>query len=104
MKPASDCRDMDELRAVIDAHDRRLVALLVERAACIDRAVEIKGTVGLPARIDDRVAEVIANVRAESARQGLDPDLAAALWTTLVEWSIAREERALGGNGKGSDG
>jgi len=104
MKPASDCKDMGELRALIDLLDRRLVALLVERAACIDRAAEIKRAAGLPARIDDRVAEVIANVRAEAAGQGLDPDLAGALWTALVEWSIAREERALGDGGKASGG
>lgn len=103
MKSASECGNMAELRVLIDALDRRLVALLTERSACIDRASAIKHDAGLPARIDDRVAEVIANVRAEAARNGLDPDLAAALWTTLVEWSIAREERALGENTKEPD-
>jgi isochorismate pyruvate lyase len=95
MGPKS-CADMASLRALIDRIDRDLVALLAERAACIDRAAELKRGAKLPARIEARVGEVLDNVRAEAAAQGLDPDLAAALWRRLIEWSIAREERALG--------
>ena len=51
----------------------------------------------LPARIDARVDEVIANARAEAAAAGLDPALAEALWRRIVDWSIAREERSLAG-------
>jgi len=83
---------MREIRAGIDRLDRALVALLAERAAHIDRAAQIKATVGLPARIDSRVEEVVANVRREAAAQGLSPDLAEDLWRRLIDWSIAREE------------
>ena len=41
------------------------------------------------------VEEVIANVRAEAVAGGLHPALAEDLWRRLVDWSIAREERAL---------
>jgi isochorismate pyruvate lyase len=97
------CASMDELRAEIDRIDRDLVALLARRAGYVDRAVELKRAAGLPARIDARVDEVVANARAAAAAGGLDPDLAAALWDRIVEWSIAREERALerrGGRGR----
>lgn len=96
MRPASDCSNMTELRAEIDDLDRQLVALLVTRASYIDRAVELKSAVGLQARIDARVDEVLGNVRRRAEEQGLDPDLAEALWTRIIEWSIAREERVLG--------
>ncbi len=90
------CTTMAELRAAIDAIDRRLVALLAERAAHIDRATQLKPAEGLPARIDSRVDDVLAKVRAAARADGLDPDLVAALWTQLIDWSIAREERVLG--------
>lgn len=87
---------MSDLRAEIDRIDGALVGLLVRRAACIDRAVAVKIEAGLPARIETRIEEVVANVRAAAQAQGLDPDLAEALWRRLIEWSIAREERGLG--------
>lgn len=90
------CAPMAEIRAEIDRLDREIVALLARRAACIDRAVAVKRRERLPARIDARVDEVIANAREAAAGQGLDPDLAEAMWRHLVEWSIAREERRLG--------
>ncbi|KAB2885510.1 MAG: chorismate mutase [Albidovulum sp.] len=87
---------MAELRAEIDRIDARLVALLAERAAYIDRAAELKPALGLPARIDDRVEEVVGKVRARAIAEALDPDLAEALWRRLIDWSIAREEAKIG--------
>jgi isochorismate pyruvate lyase len=91
---------MAELRVEIDRLDADLVALLAERARYIDRATEIKAEVGLPARIDARVAEVISNAREAAAARGLDPDLVEALWTRIVEWSIAREAARLEPGGR----
>lgn len=88
--------EMAPVRAEIDRLDRELVALLVERAACIDRAIAVKGAAGLPARITPRVEEVVANVRAAAADGGLDVAFVEALWRQIIEWSIAREERVLG--------
>jgi isochorismate pyruvate lyase len=94
------CPDMPTLRAEIDRIDRSLVMLLAERARYIDRAAAIKPAAGLPARIDERVAEVIAKVRAESCQHGLDADLAENLWRHMIEWSIAREETLMQGKGQ----
>jgi isochorismate pyruvate lyase len=99
-EPAA-CATMDELRAEVDRLDRALVALLARRAACIDRAVELKRAAGLPARIEARVAEVLGNAGAAAVAAGLDRGLVAGLWERIVEWSIAREERSLG---QGADG
>ncbi len=92
----SQCSTMAELRAEIDRIDARLVALLAERAGYIDRAAELKPALGLPARIDDRVEEVVEKVRARAMAEALDPDLAEALWGRLIDWSIAREEAKIG--------
>ena len=88
------CRSMDELRIVIDDLDRRIIELLALRSDCIDRAVALKRAEELPARIDARVERVVANARRAADARGLDPDLAERLWREIIEWSIAREERA----------
>ena len=87
---------MAELRAEIDALDARIVKLLAQRAAYIDRAVPLKQAEGLPARIEDRVEEVVARVRHRAEAEGFDPALTEALWRLIIEWSIRREERTLG--------
>ena len=56
-------------------------------------ALAFMPALGLPARIDDRVEEVVEKVRARAMAEALDPDLAEALWRRLIDWSIAREER-----------
>lgn len=96
MKAPQDCENMAELRVEIDALDRQLVALLAQRATYIDRAAELKPAEGLPARIDERVEDVVAKVRITAQEAGFDPDLAEAIWRRMIEWSIAREERVLG--------
>lgn len=91
-----DCATMQELRAEIDRVDAALVRLLARRVACIDRATEIKREAGLPARIAPRVEEVVARARTAAAAEGIEPAAVEALWRAMVEWSIAREARALG--------
>jgi isochorismate pyruvate lyase len=87
---------MADIRAEIDRIDEALVRLFAERAGYIDRAAEVKAVVDLPARIEDRVEEVVRNVRRHADEQGLPPDLVEKLWRRLIDWSIAREENRLG--------
>ena len=96
MKNPRDCNTMAEVRAGIDRLDEALVRLFAERAAYIDRAAEIKAVADLPARIDERVEEVVRNVRTHAQTYGLPPDLVEKLWRRLIDWSIAREESRLG--------
>ena len=87
---------MEDLRAMIDALDAQIVGLMAQRAGYIDRAAEIKTDIGLPARIESRVEEVVRNVRVRAMAEGLDPALIETLWRILIDWSIAREEEVLG--------
>ena len=96
MKRPVECENMLDVRAEIDRLDMALVRLLVERAGYIDRAAQVKAGVGLPARIDNRVEQVVQNVRRLAQAEGLDPQLAEELWRRLIDWSIAREEMSLG--------
>ena len=95
-RTAADCTTMAEIRAEIDRVDAELVVLFAERVSYIDRAAVIKTGVGLPARIEDRVEDVISKVRAHAVANGLPPDKLEKLWRKLIDWSIEREEAVLG--------
>ena len=84
------CADMKEVRAAIDAIDRRLVALIAERLHYIDEAARIKSDRNT-VRDEARVADVLAKARAEALRLGCDPEVVAAAYKALVEASIAHE-------------
>ncbi|MHA6327169.1 chorismate mutase [Roseivivax sp. CAU 1753] len=96
MRAPKDIATMADLRVEIDTLDRELMTLLGHRARLIDRAAELKPGEGLPARTGDRVAQVIANARRNAQAHGVDPDLAATLWSALIEAAIAREEAVMG--------
>lgn len=91
-----DIRNMHDLRDAIDAVDGELVDLLTKRAALIDRAVVLKSQSNWPARIPDRVEQVVQNVRRKAEEAGIDPNITEKIWRELIEWSIAREEKTLG--------
>lgn len=86
---------MSQLRDLIDGIDADLVALLRRRQDCIDRAITLKARAGIPARVPERVDDVLAKVRARAVDGGLDAALSDALWRLMIEWAIAREERVL---------
>ena len=88
--PPADCTTMTDVRAGVDAVDRALVALLVERFGYMDAAARIKPDRGA-VRDEARKAQVIANARAAAVAGGIPADEIAALWDRLVEASIAYE-------------
>ena len=95
MKDPKDCMSMEELRVAIDEHDKVVLAALARRAEYIDRAVDLKRENGWPARIPGRVEEVAMNARRNAEALGYDPDFAETIWRQMIDWSIAREERAM---------
>jgi isochorismate pyruvate lyase len=95
LKSPQDITTMAELRGQIDTLDQELIKLLSIRQAHIDRAAQIKPAIGLPARIEDRVEEVVSHVIELSRTEGFDPEIAAQMWRFMVDGMIAREERAM---------
>lgn len=82
---------MATLRAQIDGIDADLITLLAERATYIDRAIPLKQAADLPANTTDRVSQMLADLRAQAASLGLDPDLVETLWRAIIDWGIAQE-------------
>ncbi len=91
----TDRTGLADLRAEIDRIDDAIVGLIAERMAVVEAVIGVKTRNGLPARIPDRVEEVVAHVRAAAAQKGAPPDLAEAVWRAMIEWTIAHEEQAL---------
>lgn len=75
---------IDDLRLVIDDLDRRIVALLAERTRVVRTLTESKGDEAA-VRSPDRVAAVLARVRALAEEQGMPPGIAEATYRTLIE-------------------
>ena len=92
---AGGAADMAAVRSGIDTLDPLLVSLVAERFAFIDRAADLKPAIGMPARVSDRVEEVVGNARAQAAAIGFDPQLTEALWRAMVDLAIAHEERRM---------
>ena len=86
---------MADVRQGIDTLDPMLVALIAERFSFIDRAADLKPSLTMPARVTERVEEVVANARTQAKDLGFDPDLTETLWRTMVDLAIAREERMM---------
>lgn len=89
---AAAAETMADVRIGIDTLDPMLVSLVAERFAFIDRAADLKPALAMPARVGERVEEVVANARAQAEGMGFDPDLTETLWRTMIDLAIEREE------------
>ena len=86
---------MSDIRKEIDRIDGSLIKLLAERQRWVEKAVVVKKRDGLPARDEARVRQVLDHVRVLARGHNVDPALIEAMWTEMVEWFIAYEERSL---------
>lgn len=86
---------MSGIRAEIDRIDERLVELLAARQRLVEQAIVVKKRDGIPARVPQRIEQVMAHVRRLSGAHRVDPALAETIWTEMLEWFIAHEEREL---------
>lgn len=90
-RPApADCTTMAEVRQGVDALDRALVAMLLERQGYMDAAARIKQD-REAVRDNARVEDVVTKVKAEARKVGLSEDIAEPVWRTLIECCIAYE-------------
>jgi 3-deoxy-7-phosphoheptulonate synthase len=83
------------LRADIDLVDREIVRLLARR---VKRAVEIahiKVEEGIPLRSPDREVDLLADVREEAERLGLDPKVVHRLFEEVLEYSRFEQRQAV---------
>jgi 3-deoxy-7-phosphoheptulonate synthase len=92
------------LRADIDLVDREIVRLLARR---VKRAVEIariKVEEGIPLRSPDREVDLLADVREEAERLGLDQKVVHRLFEEILDYSRFEQRRAVGVEEEGDPG
>ncbi|WP_028628194.1 chorismate mutase [Metapseudomonas resinovorans] len=102
-----DCRSLDEVRAQIDLLDRRIVALLAERGAYVRQAARYKRDQA-EVEAPQRVAAVIARVRALAAESGADERVVEAVYRAMIsafiEAELSEHSRLRQGNGQVAGG
>lgn len=77
-------KSLAEVRKAIDALDKKLVPLMVERLSCVTQAAQFKPSVeGVV--VQSRVEEIIQNVRRLSAARGGNPDTLEAVYRALID-------------------
>jgi isochorismate pyruvate lyase len=86
---------MAAVRARVDVLDDQLVELLARRQQLIGTAATIKRANDIPARVPERVEEVLRRVALRAEAVNLDVALSQGLWRDIIEWSIAYEERLM---------
>lgn len=74
---------LDEVRARIDGIDGELVRLLAERQGLVRAAAAFK-TDEQAVRAPDRVERVVALARRRAADAGLAPEVAEAVWRSMI--------------------
>jgi isochorismate pyruvate lyase len=77
------CATLAEVRRNIDRIDHAIIALMAERGKYVAEAGRFKKD---PAAVSDpaRVDAIIARVRAEAERQGLDPAVAETTYRAMI--------------------
>jgi isochorismate pyruvate lyase len=83
------------LRQEIDVVDEKLIKLLAERQRLVEAIITVKHAEGIPARVPARIDYVVDRARILARAHHLDPALAESIWTEMVEWFVAHEERTL---------
>jgi isochorismate pyruvate lyase len=90
--PPDECSSLDEIRAGMDAIDRRIVALIAERVAYVRAAAKFKtSSAGVAA--PERVAAVLKTRRLWAGEAGLDGDVVESLYRGLVAYCVSEEHK-----------
>lgn len=84
------CSTLQEARDEIDNVDREIVELIAKRNEYIKQIAHFKTSIE-DIKADDRIADVIANVRAQAISLGLSPNLINDLYVRMINEMIESE-------------
>ena len=84
------CTTLDEARAEIDSVDREIVELIAKRNDYIKQIAHFKTSVE-EVKEEDRIADVIANVRAQAISLDLSPNLINDLYVRMIDEMVESE-------------
>lgn len=90
MKNPDQCRDMQEIRAGIDALDKEIIGLLGRRFGYVKAASKFKSSES-SVRAPERFASMLVQRRIWAEEAGLSADVIEKMFRDLVEYFIAEE-------------
>ncbi len=86
-----DAPGIEELRRHIDEIDREIVELLARRVDVAIAIARLKTAEGIDLRSPDREEDLLAVVRTEAERLGLDVGLVSGWFVSILEYSRMRQ-------------
>ena len=89
-------RDLDEIRQRIDEVDRRLVALLAERAGLVGEVVHYKRAHHMAVVDRSREDRMLARIAEAAKEAGVDPRVAQQVLRTIIDGFTLLEVEELG--------
>jgi len=84
------CNTLDEARVEIDVVDRDIVKLIAKRNEYIKQIAHFKTSVE-EVKAEERIADVISNVRAQAISLGLSPNLINDLYVRMIDEMVESE-------------
>jgi len=84
------CDTLDEARAEIDGVDREIVELIAKRNDYIKQIAHFKNSVD-EVKAEERIADVISNVRAQAISLDLSPNLINDLYVRMIDEMVENE-------------
>ena len=92
LTPPEQCETLDEIRAGMDAIDRRIIDLLALRVAHVKAAAKFKSSADSVAA-PDRVHMVLDTRRDWALAAGLDADVVRGLYRDIVTYCVGEEKK-----------
>ena len=89
-------RDLDEIRKRIDEVDRRLIALLAERAGLVGEVVHYKRAHHMAVVDRSREDRMLARIAEVAKEAGVDPRVAQQVLRTIIDGFTLLEVEELG--------
>ena len=84
------CTTLDDARSKIDAVDREIVELIAKRNDYIKQIAHFKTSVE-EVKAEDRISDVISNVRAQAISLDLSPNLINDLYVRMIDEMVENE-------------
>ena len=84
------CNTLEQARIEIDAVDREIVELIAKRNEYIKQIAHFKTNVD-EVKAEERIADVIANVRAQAISLDLSPNLVNDLYVRMIDEMVESE-------------
>jgi len=84
---SSSDQKLESLRRQVDAIDRQIVSLLVQRQSEVEHVVALKKTHNLPVYHPAREEDMISRLRTQGSEAGLDPDYLEELYRRILRQS-----------------